>query len=328
MSYTSEGGSVGFAIQPIKGTFTAPTDYMKVKSVDINPDGAKLIPDPEVGGSADIGEIHAGTYKISGSFDSYVRPEAIGVLLRGALGEYTASGAVATGAYLHNLKPASGSLPWISVKKNLPESLQTIHYTDCKVAGFTFDINASEFASVKFDITGISDAIGTPTVPTYETAPLLVATKATINMNGVPVSVKSCSIDFKNNLEDGDFRVGSRFLGDITEKRRELDIKMDVVLDATSELYRKAFYGTASATSAGFNVYAESVDIWLESPTQIATSGIYYKMLFNIKNAVFIAAPVPASGDDLIVIPLELKATKLASQNIIDIKIWNGKTTY
>ena len=103
---------------------------------------------------------------------------------------------------------------------------------------------------------------------------------------------------------------------------------MDVVLDATSELYRKAFYGTASATSAGFNVYAESVDIWLESPTQIATSGIYYKILFNIKNAVFIAAPVPTSGDELIVIPLELKATKLASQNIIDIKIWNGKTTY
>lgn len=328
MSYTAESGSLGLAIQPVKGTFTAPTDYMKVRSIDLNPDGKKLIPDVEVGGVSDITDIAQGTYKISGSIDTYVRPEAIGILMRGAMGEYTASGTVATGAYLHNLKPASGSLPWISLKKNVSDNVQTVNYPDCKVAGFTFDINASEYVTAKFDITGISDAIGTASVPTYESAPLLVATKATINIQGVPVSVKSCSIEYKNNLDDGDFRVGSRFLGDITEKRRELDIKMDVVLDTTSELYRKAFYGSASVTSAGFDVFAQSLDIWLESPTQIATSGVYYKMLFSVKNAVFMAAPVPSSGDDLVVIPLELKATKLSGQNILDVKIWNGKTTY
>jgi hypothetical protein len=328
MSYTSETGSLGIAIQLVKGVFTAPTDYMKVQSIDINPDGEKLVPDPEIGGVSDITDVHQGVYKLGGSIDTYVRPEAIGVLMRGALGEYVASGAVATGAYLHNFAPASGSLPWISIKKVVSDNVQTFDYTDCKVGGFTFDINASEFCSAKFDITGISDAVGVAGVPTYESAPLLVATKATINIGGVPVSVKSCSVEYKNNLDDGDFRVGSRFLGDITEKRRELDVKMDVTLDTTSELYKKAFYGAANATSAGFSVYADSVDIILESPTQIATSGIYYKMLFSIKNAVFMAAPTPASGDDLVVIPLELKATKVTGQNIIDVKIWNGKSTY
>lgn len=328
MSYTAESGYVGIAIQPVKGVFTAPTDYMKVMSVEINPDGEKLIPDAEIGGIFDISEIHQGTYKISGSIDTYIRPQAIGVLFKGALGGYTASGAIGTGAYLHNMFPASGALPWISIKKSISENIQVFNYTDCKINGFSLDVNASEYCNAKFDITGISDAIGVAGTPVYETAPLLVATKATINMAGVPISVKSCSIDYKNNLDDGDFRVGSRFLGDITEKRRELDVKMDVVLDSTSNLYKKAFYGLASANSAGFNVYAESVDIILESPTNIALTTIPFKILLSIKNAVFIAAPTPASGDDLVVIPLELKATKVTGQNIIDVKIWNGKTTY
>ena len=327
MAYTSETGSVGLALQDVQGTFKEPTDFMKVTSVDLNPDGEKLIPDPEIGGISDITDIHQGTYKISGGIESYVRPEAIGILIKGALGAYTASGAVDTGAYLHNFT-ASGTLPWLSVKKTISDDVQIYDYTDCKVAGMTFDINASEFCTAKFDIVGISDKIGASVNESYESAPLLVATKATVNIGGVAVSVKTCSVELKNNLEDGDFRVGSRFLGDIAEKRRELDVKMDVVLDTTSELYRKAFYGTASATSAGFSVYADSVDIILDSPSKIGAPDLYYKMIISIKNAVFMAAPVPASGDDLVVIPLELKATKLAGQNILDIKIWNSKSTY
>jgi hypothetical protein len=327
--YTSETGNVGLAIQDVKGTFKAPTDYMKVSSVDLNPEGDKLIPDPEIGSISDIDEVHQGTYKISGSLEAYVRPEAIGILLYGALGHKTASGSVGTGAYLHNFSPiASGSLPWISVKKTISDNIQVFNYQDCKVEGFTLDINASEFATAKFDIVGISDEIGTAVTPSYETAPILVATKATINIGGVAVSAKSASIEWKNNLESDDFRVGSRFLGDIEEKRREIDIKMDVVLDTTSELYKKAFYGSASATEAGFAVYADSVDIILESASNISTSGLPYKILFQIKNATFMAAPTPASGDDLVVIPLELKATKAVGYNIMEIHIWNGKASY
>jgi hypothetical protein len=93
-------------------------------------------------------------------------------------------------------------------------------------------------------------------------------------------------------------------------------------------LYRKAFYGTATATSAGFPVYADRVDIIMTSATNIGTSALPFKMLITIKNAVFMAAPTPAKGDDLIVIPLELKATKLATQNIFEIHVWNGKASY
>ena len=329
MSYTAETGYVGLARQDVKGTFKDPTDFMKVMSVELNPEGDKLIPDPEIGSISDIDSIHQGTYKISGSLESYVRPEAIGLLFWGALGTYAASGTLGNGAYLHNFTPlASGSLPWLSIKKSISDDVQIFDYRDCKVNGFNIEVNSSEFCTSSFDIVGIHDEVGDADTTSYETAPLLVATKATINIGGELLSAKSCSIEYTNNLDSDDFRIGSRFLGDIAEKRRELDITMDVVLDSTSELYRKAFYGGASATEAGFDVHAESVDIILESPTNIGTSVIPYKILFQIKNCVFMAAPTPASGDELIVVPLELKATKATGYNLMEVHIWNGKTTY
>jgi len=329
MSYTAETGYVGLARQDVKGTFKEPTDFMKVMSVELNPEGDKLIPDPEIGSISDIDSIHQGTYKISGSIDSYVRPEAIGLLFWGALGTKTNSGALSGGAYLHNFTPiTSGSLPWLSVKKSVADDIQVFDYKDCKVDGFTLDINSSEFCSSKFDIVGIQDEEGAAVTASYESAPLLVATKATINIGGQTVSAKSCSIEYKNNLDSADFRVGSRFLGDITEKRRELDVKMDLVLDTSSELYKKAFYGSSTASEAGFDVHAESVDIELSSPTNIGSSSLPYKVLIQIKNCVFMSAPTPSSGDDLVVIPLELKATKATGYNLIELHIWNSKTAY
>jgi len=329
MTYTAETGYVGLARQDVQGTFKEPTDFMKVMSVDLNPEGDKLIPDPEIGSISDIDSIHQGTYKISGSMDSYVRPEAIGLLFWGALGTKTNSGLLSGGAYLHNFTPiTSGSLPWLSVKKAIADDVQVFDYKDCKVDGFTLDINSSEFCSAKFDIVGIQDEEGSAVSPSFESSPLLVATKTTINIGGVATSAKSCSVEFKNNLESDDFRVGSRFLGDITEKRRELDVKMDLVLDTSSDLYKKAFYGSSSASEAGFDVHAESVDIELSSPTNISTSSLPYKILVQIKNCVFMSAPTPASGDDLVVIPLELKATKATGYNLIEVHIWNSKTAY
>jgi hypothetical protein len=327
MSYTSETGSLGLAIQAVKGAFTAPTDYMKVQSIELNPEGEKIIPDVEIGSGSDITDVYQGTYKISGSIDSYVRPEAIGVLFYGALGKYTASGSLGSGAYLHNFI-ASGVLPWISVKKTVSDDIQVFNYTDCKVEGFQIDINASEPATAKFDIVGISDAIGVAGNENYETAPMLIATQATVTIGGVAVSAKKATLNYKNNLEADDFRVGSRFLGDITEKRREIDLSMDIVLDTTSKLYEKAFYGGAASTSATFTVYAERVDIEIQSATNIGTSSLPFKILLSIKNATFMAAPTPSKGDELVVIPLELKATKLATQNVMEIHVWNSKASY
>lgn len=331
-TFTAETGNIGVAVQTAgQGTFVEPTDYMKVLSIDMNPDGEKLIPDVEIGAGSDITEVHQGTYKISGEIETYVRSEAIVTLLYGLLGRYTSSGELngGQGNYLHNVLPVvSGSLPYLSVKKVISDNVQAFNYKDCKVNKFTLDVKASEFANAKFSLVGISDAIGTPGTPSYETAPLLVATKTTINFGPAAISAKSLTLEVNNNLVDDDFRIGSRFLGDITAKRRELMLNLDVVLDTTSELYRKSFYGGAALTSAGFDVYADSVDIILDSPTVIGTSTTTYKILFQIKRAIFMAAPIPASGDDLIVIPLELKPVKSGTNNIIEVHVWNGKSAY
>lgn len=331
MAYTAETGFVGFAVQTVQGTFREPTDFMKVQSIEMNPEGDKLIPDPEIGSINDITDVHQGSYKINGDIDSYLRPEAIGVLIYGLLGGYVASGEIngGQGNYLHNFRPiASGALPFLSIKKSIAENIQVFNYIDCKVDSMALELNAGEFATVKFGVVGISDALGAGVSPTYETAPLLVATKATLVLGGSTISAKKLSFSFNNNLDSDDYRIGSRFLGDISEKRRELEVSLDVVLDTTSKLYQKAFYGAAAATAAGFDVYFDSLDIIIDSPTVIGTSVTTYKILINIKKAVFMAAPTPASGDNLVVIPLTLKPVKGGTNNIVDIKIWNGKSAY
>lgn len=330
--YTSETGYVGFAVQASGlGAWREPTDYMKVKSADINPDGDKLIPDVEIGSGVDITDVHQGVYKISGDIESYVRPEAIGVLFYGLLGRYQASGELNAGQgnYLHNFMPiVSGSLPYLSFKRGISDNAHVFHDKDCKIDSFSLELNAGEFASAKFGIIGASDAIGAAGTPVYETAPLLVATKATITIGGSVVSSKKLSLEINNNLVDDDYRIGSRFLGEIAEKRRELSCSIDVVLNPASALYQKSFYGAAASTEAGFDVYADSLDIVLDSPTKIGTSNTTYKILFSIKRAVFMSAPVPASGDDLVVVTLDLKPIKSGTNNIIDVKIWNGKASY
>lgn len=330
-TYTAETGYVGLAIQTAQGAFREPTDYMKVLSIEMNPDGEKLVPEVEIGSGSDVTEVHQGSYRINGDLESYIRPEAIGVLFYALLGKYTASGELngGQGNYLHNFTPiVSGSLPWVSVKKVISDNIQTYNYRDNKVNSFNLELKAGEFANASFNLVGIADEIGTPGVASFETAPLLVATKATINMGPAALSAKNLSFEYNNNLVDDDYRIGSRFLGDISERRRDLEVTLDVVLDTTSELYRKSFYGGAALTSAGFDVYADSLDIVMDSPTVIGTSVTTYKILIQIKRCVFMSAPVPASGDDLVVIPLTLKPVKYLTNNILEIHIWNGKSAY
>lgn len=326
---TAETGYVGFAIQAEQGTFVEPTDFMRVLSVDMNPEADKLIPDTEIGAGRDVTDVKQGAYRVAGSIESYLRPEAAGVLFRAALGGYTASGSVATGAYLHNFSPIdSGDLPWVSIKKGVSDEVKIFNYTDCKVDGFNVDMAANEMATVNFDIVGTKDTVGATDTPAYETAPILVGSKGKITVGGAVFSVKTAKIEYKNNLINDDYRIGSRFMASIAEKRRDLKITLDVVLDATNKLYEKAFYGSSNATEAGFDVFADSVDIEIESPTNIGSSDLPYKYLFNFKNVVFETASIPTSGDDLIVIPLELKPIKVGSDNVMDIKLWNSKDTY
>lgn len=330
-TFTAETGYVGLAVQTAFGTFREPTDYMKVLSIEMNPEGEKIIPDVEIGAGMDVTEVHQGTYRISGDLESYIRPEAFGVLMYGLLGRYTSSGEINAGQgnYLHNFLPiTSGSLPWISVKKVISDNVQTYNYRDCKVGSFSLELKAGEFANAKFGIVGIADAAGTAGTPSFETAPLLVATKATINMGPASISAKNLTLDVNNSLVDDDFRIGSRFLGDISEGRRSLEVNLDVVLDTTSELYKKAFYGASNLSAAGFDVYADSLDIVMDSPTLIGSSAMTYKVLFQIKRAVFVSAPVPAKGDDLVVVPLTLKPVKYLTNNILEVHIWNNKSAY
>lgn len=327
-AFTAETGSIGVSIQDQVNVFTEPTDYMRVKSIDLNPEADKLVPDPEIGAGRDVTEIHQGSYKLGGDMETYLRPEAVGNFFYGAFGGYIASGSVATGAYLHNFFPTtSGNLPLLSIKKQLPNGT-AFDYKDVIVDSFELELAANEFANLTFGLIGVSDEIGSPLSPTFETAPLLTSTKARITLGGEQISAKNVTASFNNNTDGEDWRIGQRTLGSLVSKRRELEVTLDVVLDRNSDLYQKSFFGADDATEAGFEIFTDSLDILIDSPIEIPGSSETYRVLLTIPNAVFMTAPIPASGDDMIVIPLTLKPIKENGVHAIQMKIWNGKALY
>lgn len=334
-TYSAQDGYVGLAIQNAQGTFLSPTDFMLATSVDMNPTDSKIYPDPEIGSGRDVQFVDQGSYKVAGSVDAYMRHEAVGILVYGALGGYSASGEQnpGDGDYLHVFQPiASGELPWISMERSVSDANYILQEKDIKVNGFNLDASPNEYSTLSFDLVGISDAwTATPSVVTLDESPLIVGNGVTVEMNGVEFSVKTLSLKLSNNLVDDDFRLGSRFLGGIQERRRELTLNMDVSFDPSNELYRKAFYGDASATQAAYDVHAENVVITFDSREEIQNGGAgeNYRWVIELPYCVFMAAPVKTSNDNLIVVPLELMAIKDSSvPGIMRVSIWNNKATY
>lgn len=332
-TYAAQDGYIGFAKQLVQGSYVNPTEYMKVLSAEFNPSDTKIMPDPEIGSGRDIDTVDQGGYKVAGTISTYIRQAAIVRLVIGALGGYAASGEQhgGEGDYLHVITPiSSGSLPWMSLERQISYAPSVIKAVDMKVNQWSLKASPNEYLTSDFELVGISDTYSpTPSVPTFDTTPLVVGNGVTITFNGVTFSVKSLEMTLKNNLVDDDFRLGTRGLGDIAERRRELTLKMDVAFNPTDELYRKAFYGDAAASSAGYQIYTTNAVISFDTHETLSASGGNYRWTIELAEVVFMAAPVPTSGDSLVVVPLELLAIKgTGITNIIRVSVWNNKATY
>jgi hypothetical protein len=66
----------------------------------------------------------------------------------------------------------------------------------------------------------------------------------------VSLPAKSFSIDFTNNFEDDDYRLGSFYIGDLTPASREVTASFSI-REKDSSLWRQAVYGVSSATTPG-----------------------------------------------------------------------------
>ena len=329
--YGSQTGYVGFARQTASGVYTTPTKYMYVTSASIDPDTDLLIPDPEIGtGRAIADDVYNGPIKWTGSIEFNVRPEAFGLLAYAAMGSCTSSGIDGSNSYGHTFRLENQLVP-LSIEKNVGDGLEVFGYTDCKVNTLSLSATAGELVTGSVEIIGTDETSGkTNQAETYETAPIFTYAGGTVTLDGVVTSVKEVSLELNNNIVDDDYRLGSRKLGSLVEKRREVSAKITIV-PQDSSTYKKAVYGsgTATTTSGSQLTYTGSLDLHFESATGIPnTASTKYSMDINIQKAVFRAAPLPISGDDMIIEELDMLPVQGTTEDEFTIAIRNTTASY
>ena len=327
-TFSSQTGHFGARKQSAKGAFNSPTFFFKLTSGGLGSNSELLIPDPEIGGSRDIDEAAVGAISYGGSYEFNFRSEDLGILLYACLGDVTVSG-LGNSAYKHIFTPAN-SLPWLSVEEKISNTYDTFHYTDVRVSSLELTSDANAFLTGSCDMIAITQSgnASPDADPSFDASPILTSHTGYIVVgSGSQMYVKSGSFSFNNNLEDDDFRVGRRTLGDIPEHRRELSATL-TVRPESNDLYRKAVYGNASAHTPTNNIFSAALVMqWDSGTTLIGTSAYPYKIRINVSNAYFRPFTIEPSGDDIIEHDLELLPVAL-SGDIVTIELWNGISDY
>lgn len=326
----SQSGYVGLAKQTASGTYVTPAQYMYVNSVDINPNTDLLIPDPEIGTGRDIvnTSVHVGPINWSGSIDFNLRPEAIGLLLLGATGAVTSSGI--TGAAKGHTFTFENDLIPLSIETNVGDGLEIFGYTDSKVNTLHFEAAQGEIVTGTADIIAINQTSGkTNQTETFETSPVFTYQSGSVILDSAEISVKSFSFDINNNIQDDDYRFGSRTLASLVERRRELAASLEIV-PTDSNTFKKAVYGSASATTVSGlqTTYSGALFLRFESAYKVPGTTVPYQLDITVPKAVFRTAPFAVSGDDMITETLDLLPVAVGSAKPATIVLRNSTTSY
>ena len=321
MGILSQPGHVGFKTQATKGAFldpgaTAPNQgvFVRTRSGSLGGNRDLLVPDPEIGGGRDVPDAQLGPIAFAGEFDMYLRMESLAFFLKAVLGQAASAGTASTG-YTHTITPSASVIPWISIEEKVGNNFEVFNYTDAKCNTFHMEADANGylmgtagFIALRQLVDSTPTAIGSQRV---DTSQLIVGTSITVSWGGVQLPAKSFSLDINNNLEDDDFRLGSLFLGDLVEKRRELT--MGVTIRPEDEnLWKTAVWGGPAATTPGGQSFKDDVIITMTSYENVPASAppTPYVASFTIPQAIIAPFSVEPSGDDVIEHDIEIRAVQ------------------
>lgn len=309
MGFQSQAGHVGFKTQVSKGTYASPASggiFMRTRSGALAGTRELLIPDPEIGGGRDIADAYLGPVAFAGEYEFYPRMESLAVLLKWGLGSVSSNFSASIGT--HDFTPVDTTLPWGSVEEKVGNNYDAFRYTDVKLNTLHLEAEASGYLMGTAGLIGLQQlAIGGPSAtasPDFDTTPMIVGSNIDIAFNGVNLPAKSFSFDLNNNLEDDDFRLGSLFLGDATEKRREFKFGA-TIRPENRDLWRQAMYGSPSVNVAGGTVTKDDVTLLCET-YEVISGATVYKVSFNVPLAVIAPFEVTPSGDDVIEHDIEI----------------------
>ena len=319
MGFSSQAGQVLFATEATPGTFPATfgaiSEAMKLRSGSLGPNRDLLITDPEIGGTRDTVDAYLGAISWSGDYEFYARLEALPTLLRACLG--SAASVTTGGATTHTITPLdAATLPFLAVEENIGGSLETYQYTDAVVNTLHLESEANGYLMGTAGLiakTQIAGAIKTA-APTWDNSPMIVGTNISLTYNGVTLPAKSFSLDFTNNFESDDFRLGSFYIGDLTAKSRELSGSFTIrPLDST--LWRQATYGVSSATTPGGTTTKNQLIITASTYEDVLASAppVKGQLTITIPKVALTPYGLDQSGDDVIENDISWRAVRPAT---------------
>lgn len=319
MGFSSQTGHVGFKTQTAKGAYldpgaVAPNQgvFVRTRSGALGGNRDLMIPDPEIGGNRDIPDAQLGGIAYSGEYDMYLRMEALAFFLKAALGSAAVAGSAATG-YTHTITPGD-TIPWISVEEKIGSTYEAFNYTDAKVNTFSMEAEANGYLTGTAGLIALTQVLdATPTAAgsqRVDTSGLLVGTNITVAWNGTNLPAKSFNLEINNNIEDDDFRLGSFFLGDAVEKRREVTMGV-TIRPNDSALWRTAMWGGPAATQPGGVSFKDDVVITINSYEDIpGSTAVKYVSTITIPQAIIAPFEVEPSGDDVLEHDIEIRAVR------------------
>lgn len=321
MTFYSQGGSVGVRTQSAKGSYTDPGAggiFMRTTGGALTAVRDLMIPNPEIGGNRDVPDALMGPVKFAGAYDFYARMDSLATWLYGGFGAKSSSSA-GSGATLigtHVIKQidgqvGGGAIPWLSIEENVGNGYEHYHYTDVKVNTLHLEAAADGYLLGNVGLVGLTQVAGASATaaPTTDISPLMVGTNITMSFGGVQLPAKSFKIDLNNNLEDDDFRLGSLFLANTVEKRRELTLGAKIRPEDHT-LLRQALYGDPSAVTPKGTVVKSSVALTCQTYEFIGSTSTLYSVTFNIGVAAIKPFAPSPSGDDAIEHDIEIEALR------------------
>jgi hypothetical protein len=185
--------------------------------------------------------------RAEGSPQIVVRPKMVGLLLYGALGAKSVSGAA--DPWTHVFTPAT-TLPWLTVWRMLASALFE-KFTDCKVVGLHFSSEAGGLLQVTADILGLTPSYlaAAEATAAVETTDAMIHADGSgqLSIEGTPTaSIETFQLDILNNgaLQQGDSVTGydvSDQMLDITWTSRQSLIDF--------QLWNRFHYGDATPTA-------------------------------------------------------------------------------
>lgn len=277
------------------------TDYFVITEESFAAENNPLVAENEIGRGRDRTGAVAGGYAIAGGFGGYARTTDLGQLCQMALSNDESACAASGSTGISTVVPTD-YLDFWTIEKNVGDTLYA-WLINAKMNSLTISVNQGEIATYTSDwvVTTekkiAADSAGTPS---YADDDLLAFHGGQIKLGGSQYNnMESLEIAINNNLSNDEYTVRpSRFLNDVTEGARTIDLNFSQVFQ-TADDYANYTYGAVGRTTPGYDLYEDDVYVLLMNAQAKASATEYIEFFFP--RVMFGGLPVTLASGRIVV---------------------------